>query len=686
MATRWDSLTPIAPNNALLPAANDLIAKGLGGLTGAVQGFAKDTRDQNTESLLRQAMAVDSLAALPEARSALQSAIAGFGNGADGLKALEALNKQESNLYNTQNSINQIDQYNRGVTAENRRLEDLKSLGTLVPSILKGDASPTALTTLQSLNDPTTGLGLLQTGIDRRERKEQSALDRAERRKQNEFNNNLALIGQNLTLANALNPNPGEENTTYGYDANGNLVATTKTNPSLLETYGAISRNRNSDGTINWGGATGAGTTAKSKYDGSSIGSTVTGNLRSFSNNTKAGTPLAAAINRVDVRDPKTIAMMVIESGGGGMNTTSFNGSSVGPMQLNRKYAKGMAQKYGIKGDPLTDIDANIRTGQAFINDLSKRFNGNTDAIGIGYNGGESAASVAYNAWLKAGKRGNVRDYIPATYTRNGKTYNYDVEQMRTHAMKFDDALTRLSGQPQYNKGGNTTAPRAQPATAGGALASAANGLFNTANIGQQQQPANRPAPQPSFSLNGGTLNQAIQGYKANLSNIQLGTNAKGRQTGTIADQNALTNFLEDSKIDPNGSKWYKLSNDSQRVYDVLQKNPNYANLPPKDKQDVLKDVLGYNSKNQGWLLSLNPADGKLNDRANRAMQSSLDKKLREYDEKNYGALQKAAQDLIAKTPKGKQAPTLAQAMQLIDAPMYNRMKSADKKVNNPFQ
>lgn len=685
MALRWDPLNPIAPNNALLPAANDLIAKGIGGLTGAVQGFAKDTRDQNTEALLRQAMAVDSLAALPDARSALQSAIAGYGSGADGLKALEALNKQEANLYNTQQNINQIDQYNRGVTAEQRRLADLKSLGTIVPSILSGDASPTTLGTIGALNDPTQALGLLQSGVDRKDRKADNALDRAERQKQNQFSNNLALNSQNLTIASALNPNPGQGVTTYTQDANGNMIATTKTAPSLLETYGAVSQNRNADGSINWGGATRTGTTAPSKYNGSPQASTVTGNLRSFSNATKAGMPLAQAINRVGVRDPKHIAMMAIESGGGDMSTMSYNGSSVGPMQLNKKFAEANARKYGIKGNPLTDMDANIRTGSAMIDDLSKKFNGNTEAIGIGFNGGENAARVAYNAWLKAGQQGNVRDYIPSTYTNNGKTYNYDVKQMRDHAIKFDDAYSRLAGQPQYNK----QAPQAQRG-GGSTLANAAGNLFGTASIGSGQRnsvtPTSNSAPSNPFQLNGATLNQAKQGYQSALGGIKMGTNAQGRQTGTLSDQNALTNFLEDSKIDPNGSKWYKFSNDSQRVYDVLNNNPQFSNLAPKDQQDVLKEVIGYNSKNQGWLLSLNPADGKLNDRANRAMQSALDKKSRDYDEKNYGALQKAAQDLISKTPKGKNAPTLAQAMLLIDAPMYNRLKTADKKVNNPFQ
>ena len=662
MAIKWELLNPIAPTNSLLTQGSDLMQKGFGGLADAVKGFGADTRTQNTNELLRSAMGVNSLEELPAAREGLMAAINQFGNGADGVKALEALNKQESNLYDTQKSINSLDQYGRGVAAEERVLADQKELANpdTVKKALAGDA--VALDALSRLNNGSPLIEMYAKGVASKKEEERFNITRGDTLKQQTFSNNLAISNNDIQVSTLLNTDPGGQTLTYEKDANGNTVEVIKTNPSAADTYLAVAGSRNKDGSLNLGSAPNSnkgGTGAAANQTGNA--KAVSDNLRSLSTNLKNDPVLRNAVNKLNVRDPKHLAMMAIESGGGGMGTTSFNGSSVGPMQLRRQDAAYYANKYGIKGDPLTSAEANIATGAAHVDYLSKRYDGNTDAIGIGYNGGEYAADVAFKAWNKAGRKGQVRDYVPSTYPSKGKTKKYDVAQMKGHAEKFTDAYGRLSNTKQLNGGSPTQATAAKPqAKAAGS----------------------------SFSLAPGALATAQQTYQNSVKSNQSAVNSAGRLSETPVQQNALSNFMQDNGIKPSGSSWQSAVNDKQNVFNALKEDKNWQGLSSGDKLSTLQEAIKYTEANQG-LGFWNPNDASIRDRSNRKLQDIVEAKKNSYTEKNYTELRKAADDLIKKeaaNPKRKgKLPSQSELMKMIDPDMYKKLVEADKKVNNPF-
>lgn len=661
MAIKWELLNPIAPTTALLTQGSSLMGQGIEGLANAAKGLGTDTRAQNTNELLRQAASVSNLADLPAARENLLANIAKFGAGADGAKALDALNKQESNLYETQGNINQLDQYSRNVAAENRKLADNKILNNaaLVQSALAGN--PDALDSLSKMSDGSGLIDMYSKGLTGKKDDIRYNQDRTDRLKQQVISNQLAMQGANIQLATALNPDPGGVTVTYEDDGQGGTREVTTQKPTLGDTYLAVAGSRNADGSINLGGA--ASNAAKRGGTGTATSNTVTSNIQSMGKNIQSNPELARAINTVKMTSPKHLAMLAIESGGGGMGTDS--GSSVGPMQINKQYAAGDAKNFNIKGDPTKDYNANLQVGMAKINKLDKEFNGNLDAIGIGYNGGENAARVAYNAWLKSGKQGQVRDYIPSTFKKTGGgTGNYDVQQMRNHAAKYNEAHDRLSASiGKVSNRGNTAA------------------VSNTATTTKTTN--------SGFSLAPNALNAAKQTYQNTLRGNQFNQNAAGRKGDGPVQLNAFSNYLEDQGINTKGSLINSATNDSQNVFNILNKDPKWQSLPAASKQASLKEAIDYNSKNQGWLFGKNADEGKITTRAARKLEEIVSSKSTGYDEANFSSLRSIAEKAIAeeKGRKGRtgRLPTLDEMMKLVDQPMYNLMKNKDKKVNNPF-
>ena len=133
--------------------------------------------------------------------------------------------------------------------------------------------------------------------------------------------------------------------------------------------------------------------------------------------------------------------MMGIESAGK-PNAVSYDGSSHGPMQINARYAQGFAKQFGINGNPVTDIQANIQTGAALINHLDKKYGGDTTLIAAAYNAGEPAIDAALASWQQAGQQGTWFDHLRLKPEARQQVYG--------HIVKYNQALGYLGagGQP----------------------------------------------------------------------------------------------------------------------------------------------------------------------------------------------------------------------------------------------
>ena len=149
--------------------------------------------------------------------------------------------------------------------------------------------------------------------------------------------------------------------------------------------------------------------------------------------------PMLSFLNNDPNAYLKTMAMMGIESGG--QNVPSYNGTSTGYMQLHKKYAQGFANQFGVKGNPLTDPQANIQTGAALIKHLDKKYNGDPSLIAAAYNAGEPAIDKALKAWNKAEQQGGWFDYLNISDAAKNEAYN--------HILKYNHALSLLDGSQQ---------------------------------------------------------------------------------------------------------------------------------------------------------------------------------------------------------------------------------------------
>ena len=136
----------------------------------------------------------------------------------------------------------------------------------------------------------------------------------------------------------------------------------------------------------------------------------------------------------------KTIAMMGIESGGAAV--PSYDNSSYGHMQLNKKYAHGFARQFGIQGDPINDVQTNIRTGAALINHLNGKYGGDTALIAAAYNAGEPAVDAAVKRWRAAGSQGHWFDHLNLKAEAKQQVYG--------HITKYNQALGLLGGNTSY--------------------------------------------------------------------------------------------------------------------------------------------------------------------------------------------------------------------------------------------
>ncbi|HRM29224.1 MAG TPA: transglycosylase SLT domain-containing protein [Acinetobacter johnsonii] len=135
----------------------------------------------------------------------------------------------------------------------------------------------------------------------------------------------------------------------------------------------------------------------------------------------------------------KTVAMMGIESAG---KPNAFSGSSYGLMQIHGPTAQSFVKKFNIQGNPLTDVQANIQTGAAFIDYLDKKYGGDTTLIAAAYNAGETAIDAALRRWEGAGQQGTWFDHLNLKPEARQQVYG--------HIVKYNQALGYLGagGQP----------------------------------------------------------------------------------------------------------------------------------------------------------------------------------------------------------------------------------------------
>ena len=130
-----------------------------------------------------------------------------------------------------------------------------------------------------------------------------------------------------------------------------------------------------------------------------------------------------------------TMAMAGIESAGD-PNALSYDKSSHGVMQLNKKYANGFAQQFGIQGDPINDPSTNVKTGAALIKHLYSKYGGNVELVAAAYNAGEPAIDKAVNSWKKSGGDGSWFDHLNLNQDARMQVYG--------HIDKYNQALSHL--------------------------------------------------------------------------------------------------------------------------------------------------------------------------------------------------------------------------------------------------
>ena len=203
---QWDWINPIAADRNLAQNAFNSTNQGINAIAQAVGNYGNAVRDQNTQGIISEAMGINSLDDLPEGSRGVLASLQAAGNGADAVKVMGVLQQQERALYEKQNNLNQIED-------RNARLSDLEVMRDpdVLTKALAGDVA-----SLQALTRMRDGSPLIQTYIGGRENKENA--DRNLRnfnyqKGQDKLNNNLRIESANLTVSNALNPNPSQQTT-----------------------------------------------------------------------------------------------------------------------------------------------------------------------------------------------------------------------------------------------------------------------------------------------------------------------------------------------------------------------------------------------------------------------------------------------------------------------------------------
>lgn len=684
---QFSPITPIAPTAAMIEAsrkANPFATAltGMGSLFGVASQYGKDVNAVNTNNAIAQAMQTNDLGELQNMRGTL-----GQNSNVDAAKIAAAINEQSKALGAERTLANaQTDFDNREATRDwmqNNPMAMRAAFNGQMPMNLPVD--PTAV-----FNAVGQGIGFNQgqQRIDETKRSNLAGESNAEGRLQNERDRTRIMQGdQNISEAQFRYNTQNGTLSTYYDPATGQMI--TQQSPSGGDYLDNIRGNT---------GGSGKGYVGRS---GDNAGANSVGSTISNMNKNGASNILRELGHQ---NNDLLISMISIESGG---KIDANSGKAVGLGQINPNYSAGMVAEYQkkgykIEGDPLKDPRANIQLSAAVLDDYGKKFGGNKDAIAIAYNGGYYAGKTAYDRWQASGKKGNVRDYIPTSYPKDGKRVNYSAasrNEMFNHAVKFNDAYNEVT----YSGGGNSNNNAGQPAPQTIPLNAADNSNSATNNAASAGMSALAALTGGRGLVNQPAVNsRAASGIPLNSAGVQPSAmrpiDASSYQTivnnfnNKIASQNSVSSAErtpEREQVDQNALK--------TRI-DGIKKNSSI--LPWRSgEQDALSAIRTwptYDKADDGKKLQLL----NLATEAQKAVGNDM-YKIREYvdnkmfannvtkSEQNTAQSKKDYDAAVLELTKKNPHLTLDDARNLINAPMRNKFYGGRTPkldmTNNPF-
>lgn len=285
----------------------------------------------------------------------------------------------------------------------------------------------------------------------------------------------------------------------------------------------------------------------------------------------------------------KTVAMMGIESAGN-PNANSYDNSSYGLMQLNKKYASGFAKQYGINGDPLTNVEANIKTGAAHIQNLDKKYGGNTDLIAAAYNAGEPAVDAALKRWEKSGKNGTWFDHLNINQAAREQVYN--------HIVKYNQALGLVGNQSSNNVDIATKAKdgyvKALSVNAAASISNVAKSMSDQLGVGADNKSA-------SASIIG-----SLSGTQVLISQFANSQTSQGRANAYNGILNLVTNAVKSTEAGKDMDNQQRIEYVHQKAAELVGasnkieagqwiRNPNLsASRARKQEEDSRRTIGNY--------------------------------------------------------------------------------------------
>ena len=571
-----------------LALATDAMNKGFDAINKGVNVVGDDYRKQQTNNALAQIGAMQNSNTLANGQNNILAHLAEQGNGIDGNAVVQAMNQRKQDLINQEHQQTLFQQQ-------------------------QGDRTNKQLASRAIADARITGNPLNTAGIT-----DFTDVNNYLEQKQNEQFKQTQLNLQGRQIDNEKAHNERQDSISQ-QNANTNELGTTSQIAKTIADGQSTGTTLNADGS----------TTTQTNNNVLSAFQAIYGNDKTARTNSLAravqGKPYAHAYGN----DPQMLAMGAIENPNANMSA-SYNGSSVGPMQLNRKYAQSLAKQYGIEGDPLTDPEANIKTGQAYLKDLQSKFGVRGGAIA--YNAGPTAYSNALAKWNQAGKKGDVTDYIAGEATR---------KEAKNHGERYMQELGKLQNA-------SNSLNQIQPQTSEGKP----NALSNVGD-NSLKDAIDKAGGNISGSINQNDLNTARTLYhNSNSAN----DNAKGGldKSATEAEKSEYDDYLrKNGFITKNkGALFPDFASSKSNAYDSVSNMPEYSKWSIEQKKSVL-DYVGKKADERSWYQGDMPPT-KLQALAHEALQvSAKEKKNKELQTTNDTFLAHAKQLAQQQSEKG---------------------------------
>ena len=532
-----------------LALATDAMNKGFDAINKGVNVVGDDYRKQQTNNALAQIGAMQNSNMLANGQNNILAHLAEQGNGIDGNAVVQAMNQRKQDLINQEHQQTLFQQQ-------------------------QGDRTNKQLASRAIADARITGNPLNTAGIT-----DFTDVNNYLEQKQNEQFKQTQLNLQGRQIDNEKAHNERQDSISQ-QNANTNELGTTSQIAKTIADGQSTGTTLNADGS----------TTIQTNNNVLSAFQAIYGNDKTARTNSLAravqGKPYAHAYGN----DPQMLAMGAIENPNANMSA-SYNGSSVGPMQLNRKYAQSLAKKYGIEGDPLTDPEANIKTGQAYLKDLQSKFGVRGGAIA--YNAGPTAYSNALAKWDQAGKKGDVTDYIAGEATR---------KEAKNHGERYMQELGKL--QNASNSLANIQpSPTFSTATSPSPLENVNSSDSDTDNM-ENVNVANaikKAGADIKGNIDLGDLSRSRTLYHNELS---ASHNAKGGldKKPSEAEKSQYDDYLrQNGFITKNkGALFPDFASSKSRAYDAISNMPEYAKWSIEEKKSIL-DYVGKKANDRSY-------------------------------------------------------------------------------------